>query len=242
MHTQSTMITRTCRQCGAEFPIRASRIAHGRGIFCSRACFNASDWQTNRRTDAEARFWSKVQKSDGCWLWMPTSTFPYGYGAFYLNGTNVAAHRYAWELVNGPIPAGLVVCHNCPGGDNPRCCRPDHMFLGTLGDNTRDAVRKGRMTQGEASNLAKLKPEQVLDIRARAVAGGGGDGGERVRRARRPAGTRPPDRSRPHARRGRVRRRAVPRRGVRGVVRGAPGVPAGGGEQARWGARVRPNS
>lgn len=94
------------------------------------------------------RFWSKVEKSDGCWRW--TSTLQRGYGQIALcrqgakRQTRVWAHRVAWELTHGrPVPAGLVICHRC---DNPRCVNPDHLFLGTQQDNVRDAIQKGRLT------------------------------------------------------------------------------------------------
>jgi len=86
-------------------------------------------------------FWSKVQKSDGCWTWAG-ATWGRGYGAFKHEGRQVYAHRFAWEMAKGPIPAGLFVCHHC---DNPLCVRPDHLFLGTHTDNMRDASRKGRL-------------------------------------------------------------------------------------------------
>ncbi|MGH7024521.1 MAG: HNH endonuclease signature motif containing protein [Caulobacteraceae bacterium] len=51
------------------------------------------------------------------------------------------AHRLAWELANGPIPDGLLILHKC---DNPVCCNPDHLFLGTAADNHADCAAKGR--------------------------------------------------------------------------------------------------
>ena len=53
----------------------------------------------------------------------------------------MAAHRAAWILYKGEIPAGIFVCHTC---DNRRCCNPAHLFLGTQKDNLQDMKRKGR--------------------------------------------------------------------------------------------------
>lgn len=87
----------------------------------------------------EARFWSKVSKSEGCWEW--TAALRSGYGVFYADGRLHRAHRVSWEIANGPIAEGLLVCHRC---DNRRCVRPDHLFLGTSTDNNRDMTEKGR--------------------------------------------------------------------------------------------------
>lgn len=88
------------------------------------------------------RFWSKVQKTETCWLYGGRKR---RYGVFRVgNGQTHRAHRLSWTLANGPIPPELMVCHNCPGGDNPGCVRPDHLFLGTAEDNAKDRDRKGR--------------------------------------------------------------------------------------------------
>lgn len=88
-----------------------------------------------------ARFWSRVAKSDGCWLWTGARFGPNGYGAVRFQKRNSSAHRVSWMIHFGPIPDGLFVCHKC---DNPPCCNPAHLFLGTIGDNTRDMIAKGR--------------------------------------------------------------------------------------------------
>jgi hypothetical protein len=88
------------------------------------------------------RFWSKVNKTDSCWLWtgsVVSKKRPYG--TFYFKKSRMAT-RISWELHTGtPIPANLYVCHHC---DNPRCVRPDHLFLGTQKENIHDSMSKGR--------------------------------------------------------------------------------------------------
>lgn len=92
----------------------------------------------------EVRFWRRVDRAggpDACWLWLGPKT-PRGYGATSRLNKSVRAHRLSWELTNGPIPDGLIVCHRC---DNPSCVRPSHLFLGTHADNMQDCSAKGRM-------------------------------------------------------------------------------------------------
>ena len=86
-------------------------------------------------------FWSKVERSSGCWLWTGTKAASGGYGIFWENGNQHRAHRLSWLLTNGAIPKGMVVCHKC---DNPPCVNPAHLFIGTMKDNVDDMMSKGR--------------------------------------------------------------------------------------------------
>jgi hypothetical protein len=116
----------------------------------------------------EVRFWAKVNKTDDCWLW--TAATVAGYGAIGLRGKHIKAHRYSWELANGPIPDGLHVLHRC---DNPPCVRPDHLFLGTHADNMADMSAKGRVNsvRGEKNKSAVLTETDVVEIRRLKQAG-----------------------------------------------------------------------
>ena len=100
-------------------------------------------------TPLAQRFWRKVRVTSGCWEWQGAK-HEHGYGRMRPTGSRKIrqkvemAHRLAWMLTHGPIPTGLSVCHRC---DNPPCCNPDHLFLGSHSDNFRDAARKGRLAQ-----------------------------------------------------------------------------------------------
>ena len=88
------------------------------------------------------RLWLKVHKTDGCWLW--THALRNGYGGIGAGGKcggMLYAHRLTWSDRYGPIPAGMCVLHRC---DVPACVKPEHLFLGTKGDNSRDMAAKGR--------------------------------------------------------------------------------------------------
>ena len=89
-------------------------------------------------------FWEMVagaEDPEGCWLWMGKTDYA-GYGMVGLGlRKGILAHRFSWEIANGPLPEGLFACHHC---DNPPCVNPSHLFLGTHQDNMNDRNRKGR--------------------------------------------------------------------------------------------------
>ncbi len=101
------------------------------------------------------KFWSKVEKTDGCWNWKSGCDSD-GYGRFGRPTGLCKSHRIAWTLSYGIIPPGLCVLHKC---DNRACCRPDHLFLGTNADNTTDRTRKGRSASGDRSGR-RLHPDR----------------------------------------------------------------------------------
>ena len=93
----------------------------------------------------EERFWKYVDKGDDCWLWTGT-LYRNGYGNLWdpAAGRKVLVHRYSYELHNGPIPDGLMVCHSC---DVRHCVNPEHLWVGTASDNLGDMAVKGRSTK-----------------------------------------------------------------------------------------------
>lgn len=117
------------------------------------------------RAAIEARFWAKVNTDGDCWLWTASKMDRQGHGQFVysLHGKqrHVYAHRIAYELFVESIPDRMVVCHAC---DVPACVNPSHLFLGTQGDNLRDASRKGRL--GGVPRTQKLTYEDRLTIQA----------------------------------------------------------------------------
>jgi hypothetical protein len=103
------------------------------------------------------RFWSYVDKSnpEGCWEWLKFKDYD-GYGIFVAQRTNFRTHRLSYRLKVGVITAEKpCICHHC---DNPSCVNPAHLFAGTVLDNARDKVLKGRQPKGD-TNGARLHPE-----------------------------------------------------------------------------------
>lgn len=116
------------------------------------------------RGTAEERFWKKVKKTDGCWLWMGSKNGK-GYGELAVKGKLLRAHRLSYEFNKGKIPEGLCVCHSC---DVTNCVNPAHLWLGTIAENTQDRDRKGRGadTRGEKHPSVKLTDKKVRKIRS----------------------------------------------------------------------------
>ena len=119
------------------------------------------------------KIWDYIDmgEPDVCWVWLRGRRSD-GYGILYLpGGKQVRAHRLSYELSSGKIPDGLFVLHKC---DNPPCCNPNHLFIGTQADNLRDMIEKGRRGKtgykpgsqiGEKNYGSKLTEEDIREIR-----------------------------------------------------------------------------
>lgn len=115
------------------------------------------------QSELAARFWSHVaiDANDKCWEWTAYRD-DYGYGKVCVAAKQWQSHRYAYTLEHGPIPPGMFVCHKC---DNPPCCNPAHLFLGTCAENNKDCAAKKRTARGTGHGSSKVTEDQVLEMR-----------------------------------------------------------------------------
>jgi len=119
-----------CSVSGCDLPVA------GRGMCGThyRRMKTTGTTELRPRPTVGERFWSKVEKTDRCWLWTANRTTPQGYGSFALGHSKfVLAHRYAYAELVGPIPAGLTLDHLCR---NPPCVNPAHLEPVTMRENT----------------------------------------------------------------------------------------------------------
>jgi hypothetical protein len=140
--------------CGNTKLITSTKLLLGKTMSCG--C-------RRRRGGTRQRFAnSYVIDPSGCWLWTRERRYTaecrkrnglLDYGAFWLDGKYVTAHRAAYQLLTGPIPDGLFVLHRC---DIPGCVNPDHLWLGTHADNMADMANKGRRRGGSRRELSGL--------------------------------------------------------------------------------------
>lgn len=176
MSNQSIKITRLCEHCGITFLAFPCDIARGYARFCSRPCANLK----RPVMPVAERFWSFVNKTDGCWIWTGAKDAD-GYGHFTIRRQRKCeqfrSHRMSWILTFGELAADILVLHNCdknyPCGDISYrlCVRPEHLWLGTNIENIRDMDEKRRRAIGHRNGTAKLTDDKVRYARQQHAAG-----------------------------------------------------------------------
>jgi len=114
------------------------------------------------------RFWSKVERKgdDECWEWKGTRDIG-NYGKLYISSpkrTTLMAHRISYFLKNGKFPLEMKILHIC---DNPPCCNPNHLKIGTQKDNVDDCIKKGRRSPQNCDNNNRriLNSSQVIETK-----------------------------------------------------------------------------
>lgn len=108
----------------------------------------------------ELQFWNCIKKlgDNDCWEWQKTKT-KHGYGTVNYKGERTTAHRIAYKLTKNDIPKGLIVMHSC---DNPACCNPSHLSVGTQKENISDMIKKGRC--GDCRNFGDKNGRQKVSL------------------------------------------------------------------------------
>lgn len=122
MPPKSTKIERVCQQCGTVFFVHPyTLLREGGGTYCSRNCASLG-----RRYDPVAWFWSHIEKTESCWLW--TGSTVSGYGTILVDRKVTMAHRFAYQLLVGPIPDGYELDHvRTRGCTHRNCVNPAHL-------------------------------------------------------------------------------------------------------------------
>jgi len=145
--------------CGNEKEVSSKHLISGGTNSCG--CFRSENSSTLRTNSAIPFKDRLLAMPSGCIEWQGSKDKD-GYGTFRSGKRDHKAHRFAYEKAFGIIPKGMLVCHTC---DNPSCCNPEHLFLGTPRDNSNDCVNKGRQAKGVWNANAKLTDHIVCLIR-----------------------------------------------------------------------------
>lgn len=162
----TTRVPRICVRCGASFSVQPSYLARG-AKFCTRDCFSKFQSETKRSRrrpdhpvlseDQIRAFWSKVRKTDTCWIWSGSVTnMRNPYGRITLSGFLYLSHRISYELHKGSIPEGLVLDHLCR---TPRCVNPDHLEAVTVAENNLRGVNGWKRIESHCKHGHLYTPE-----------------------------------------------------------------------------------
>lgn len=168
------MVKTICQTCGKEFFARAYQIKIGTGKYCSAGCRGKG---VNKPIPVEDRIMKfiNVKDENECWEFTGFKNKDW-YGIIGTsNGKCESAHRIIYKIHNKEILENMVVMHTC---DNPSCCNPKHLVLGTQNDNIQDMISKGRFVPRNMS--FKLTEEQMNGIRNKYT----GKRGEKVKLAK----------------------------------------------------------
>lgn len=153
--------------CGKEKTFNTSALLSRNALSCG--CID-SIHRENYDEDMKKKLLESIKLNEnGCWIWQK-SKHKQGYGNFPYKRKVILAHRASWMLFKGNLDKDILVCHSC---DNPPCCNPDHLFLGTDKDNSIDAWSKGRIprSKGENHYFSKYTEKDVLKIRELSLKG-----------------------------------------------------------------------
>ncbi len=154
---------RDCLECRKKY-LKVKR--HEKNIKTCPICKNEHNKNTLECSD-KCKILNRHKKINGCWEWQGKLNID-GYGSFVesKNGkkTEIRSHRKSYEIFIGEIPEGMQVCHKC---NNPCCCNPEHLWIGTPKENTQDCIKKRRFFNGKerAKASGKLTETQVIEMR-----------------------------------------------------------------------------
>lgn len=154
----STKIKVNCKHCNKAFLAYPYSIRNGNGKYCSHSCYSSS-----LVVPIADKFWKMVEITPYCWIWKGSRHNKYGKvsGVGFNNGMEYS-HRVSWKIHYGEINDNLSVLHKC---DNTLCVNPEHLFLGTQSDNSKDMWTKGR------SKISKFSKSDIVTIRTLRKAG-----------------------------------------------------------------------
>jgi DNA-binding Lrp family transcriptional regulator len=142
---------KTLKEIGEYFGVSKQDVQQVLKRMGKNGCVKEKKYRIKKYPPLKERFWNRVNKKDtnDCWEWTAslsgTVSYTHRYGIMRWKTEREYAHRIAWMITYGDIPKGLQVCHSC---DNPKCCNPNHLWLGTMSDNIHDRDKKGRGNGG----------------------------------------------------------------------------------------------